>query len=117
MSTTTLDIDEYKCESLQSHLLSSNALVGEVLQYDVIGESRLKDIPIGPEVQFEVEEYDFNTLVRRLIEFERQCGLSSVEMFSQYIHGVISLDEDMEEWLDLFILYLGTYEVRQFSCP
>jgi len=116
MDTTTLDIDEYKIKSLQNLVLSSNTLEGEVFQYDVTDEFRFR-IPLGPEVQFQVEEYDFDTLVCKLIEFERQYGLSSVEMFSQYIHGVISLDEDMEEWLDLFILYLGTYEVRQFSCP
>jgi len=101
MKTTTFDVN-YISESLQA----------ETFQRDTTNEIELLE---GPKVQFEVEEYDFETLVRRLVEFERRYELSSLEMFSQYFHG--NLDKGLEEWLDLFILYLGTHEVRQFSCP
>ncbi len=70
---------------------------------------------IGPEVQFEVEEYTFDGLVSELVEFEREHGITSIEALSQYING--SLNESMEEWIDLYILYLGTHQVRQFVCP
>lgn len=68
-------------------------------------------------VRFEVREYNFDKLKDILIGFERKYKLSSIEMFSRYIRGEKSLDENMGKWVDFFILYLGTYEVRRFSCP
>lgn len=65
----------------------------------------------------EIEEYDFDGLVDMLVEFEHQYGRSSLEIFFHYVHGTQVLDNDMERWLELFILYLGTDEVRKFSCP
>lgn len=91
----------------------------EVLGEDSAGEFETRGMRRGPEVHFEVEEYDFDSLVGRLSGFEREYGLSSFEVFSQYIHGVLDPGENlaMEEWLDLFLLCLGTREIRQFSCP
>jgi hypothetical protein len=68
----------------------------------------------GVKVNFEVTEYDLDTLVSKLVEFERTHNLSSIEMFSRYVRG--ELNEELDEWIDLFILYLGTSEIRQFSC-
>jgi len=107
MNTTILPLDEYTL------VLWTTYNEPEIIGHGEIGER----VPTGPEVRFEIEEYDFDTLVERLIGLERELGRSSVEMFSEYLYGKMSLDRDMEEWLDLFILYLGTYEVRQFSCP
>lgn len=70
--------------------------------------------PVGPIIKFRVEEYTFARLTRELVEYEQKFALSSLEMFSQYAHG--GLDEKMEEWLDLFILYLGTGEIKRLSC-
>jgi hypothetical protein len=112
--TTTLGVEEYTIESLPNETLWTNPAHPQQDFWSNVGNV-VVDVPIGPKVRFEIEEYDFDSLVRELLKYEREFGLSSLEIFSQYIHG--ELDEEMEEWLDLFILYLGTGQVRQFSCP
>lgn len=116
MNTTVLENKKYVTEVPPfSFAFSTNQT--RKFHRDTLDEIRPKGLPIGPEVRFDVEEYDFDNLVSRLAEIERKRGLSSLEMFSHYVHGKLDMDEDTEEWLDLFILYLGTHEVRQFSCP
>ena len=73
--------------------------------------------PQTTEVRLEVETLDFDQLTTRLTEFEKEHGLSSLEMFRRYIHGEFDEDDTTEKWFDLFFLYLGTKEVRHFSCP
>jgi len=90
----------------------TNTTILGIEEYTIDQTPNLLKCIIGPKVRFEVEEYDFDRLVRELVEYEQEFGLSSLEMFSQYIHG--DLDEKMEEWLNLFILYLGTGEVTAF---
>lgn len=114
MNTAVLD---YQVDDLENApLFWSTGTKPEPSGYDV-AETEPEHLPVGPEVQFEVEEYDFGSLGARLVEFEREHGFSSLEMFAQYTRGELNLTENSEEWLDLFILYLGTHEVRQFSCP
>jgi hypothetical protein len=82
-----------------------------------VREPQIREVSSGPEVHFEVEEHNFQSLVPKLVEFERIHGYSSIEMFSQYLSGSLALDEGVEEWVDMFILFLGTREIRRFACP
>lgn len=68
-------------------------------------------------IRFEIKEYDFDTILPRLLEFEREYQMSSIEMFSRYVKGMSGHEQDIDEWIEIFILYLGTQEVRQFACP
>jgi len=80
--------------------------------------SKATDWAVGPEVKFEIEEYDFSRLVRELTEFEVSGGRSTLSIFASYLDRSLDLDDRfLRSWLDLFIMYLGTDEVRRFSCP
>jgi len=117
-ATTILDANEYKVDRLTNLLLSSKLITADKYNDNVTVSFKPENVPLGPSVQFEVEEYNFDTLVRRLVEIERIHGISSFEMFSRYIHHECELDDsDIMEWFDLFILLLGTREIRKYSCP
>jgi hypothetical protein len=105
---------EYTIQSLMNETLWD---LGNTPQEFRLDKTESESVCETLNVEFEIEEYTFNELIPMLAEFEHKYELSSVEMFSQHIHGTLSLDEDIQEWLSLFILYLGTEEVRQFSCP
>jgi hypothetical protein len=114
--TTDLTITEYIQECIQQEPWSSDS-EPDVAQHDRVGDPTIEELAPGPTVRFRVTTYDFDTLVLRLVEFEREHGVSSIEMFSRYLKGDIELDEERLKWVDLFILYLGTPEVGDFACP
>lgn len=113
---TVEDYMKYTWERLEEANPRSNDNEPEPPQHDRIGDPTLEELPRGPAVSFRVTEHSFGDLASRLVEFEREYGLSSVEMFTKYVRGNFDLDEDAMEWLDFFLLYLSTAEVRQFSC-
>jgi hypothetical protein len=65
----------------------------------------------------EIEEFSHEQLVDRLIEIENNLGKSSVELFRKYISEDIEHDEEIEEWFDIFFLFLGTDKVKRYICP
>ena len=74
------------------------------------------ELPVGPEVKFEVQELDFSSLVQRIVEIEREKELSSLEMFSRYVAGDLDMGDSVNrQWLGLFLLWLVTGEVRAYS--
>jgi len=68
-------------------------------------------------MEMSVHEYSFDSLCDRLLELERRTGVSTVEMFRRYVRGEHNDDEQIEEWVDLYFLYLGSVEIRRYSCP
>lgn len=62
-----------------------------------------------------VKEVGFEELGKKLIEFEIKFGVSTIQMFEDYVNGK-GVDE-LEEWVDTYILYLGCSQIRRFSCP
>jgi hypothetical protein len=119
MNTNTLLRDQYWIGTFPTPLLFKDSIGPQEVQNDSVGEPgfEVESLPLGPEVQFEVEELTFDTLVLRLVELEREHGMSSLELFSAYLSGAELHSDLEEEWLNLFILFLGTREVRHFSCP
>ena len=76
-------------------------------------------LPVGPEVRFTLTELTFDQITDSLVSLERELGFSVLELFRRYVNG--DLDHDSEnvwgELINLFFLYLGTREVRRWSCP
>jgi len=68
-------------------------------------------------VHLPVEDFSFDRLTEILIETERKEGMSTLEMFRQYIREDKVHPQNIEEWFDLFFLYLGTREVKQYCRP
>lgn len=62
-----------------------------------------------------VKETGFEELGKKLIEFEIKFGVSTIHMFENYVNGKGS--DELEEWVDTYILYLGCSQIRRFSCP
>jgi hypothetical protein len=117
-STNVLSVTEYERNSLSNEAVTSEPFNPYAwLILNGINDFPSSGLPKGPKVQIEFEEYTFTRLVAELLAFEREFGMSSIELFSQYVNGQLELSEPEEEWLDLFLLFLGTQEIRRFSCP
>ena len=76
-------------------------------------------VPTGPEVRFTVTEYSFDQLTDMLLELESRHGWAALEVFRDYVHRNLDVDADesMNRCVSLLLLYLGTREVRRWSCP
>jgi len=68
------------------------------------------------EFQIQEEVLDFDELTNRLIALEQQHEISSLEIFKKYLRGELTDDVMTEAWTGLFFLYLGTAEIRSYSC-
>ena len=81
--------------------------------------STSREVPSSPDVLWSsiVKEIDFETLGNRLAKYEKDFGLSTIKMFQQYLEGKMTDVEDIDEWVDTYILYLGCSQIRRYSCP
>ncbi len=63
-----------------------------------------------------IETLTFDDIVDRLLQAEQALGKSSVALFIEYlsIDSHIEEQSDLEDWLDLFFLFLGTEEVKHW---
>ncbi len=63
-----------------------------------------------------IETLTFDDIVDRLRQAEQTLGKSSVELFSTYLSSDsdITGQQELEDWFDLFFLFLGTEEVKRF---
>ncbi len=104
-------------EELRNPLTRTTNNPPPLLSTDDAAEPDIRQLSSDSEVRFQVQEHNFQTLVPKLLEFERRNGYSSIQMFSQYLSGSLTLDEATEDWLDMFILFLGTDPIRRFACP
>ena len=71
-------------------------------------------IPVGNNM-FRIEKYGFSELSDILCDFEKKFGFSTIEMFKLYVSGKLEHDE-MDEWVSMFLLYLGAKEIKRYSC-
>jgi len=62
-----------------------------------------------------VIELDFTSLTNTMKDYERDFGFSTIEMFHRYMNGEFSDDLLIDDWVNTFILYLGTNQIRQYS--
>lgn len=108
---------EYTVETRDERfLVRINEIVGDPVQARTDSyEENLAQA--GIEFQFEQEELDFNALTERLLVLERELGKSSIELLQQYIGADHDTLNGLEDWADTFFLYLGTRDIRRFSCP
>lgn len=72
----------------------------------------MTDLSIGPEVEFDIKEYTFNELCLEITEHEIKQDIDVITVFKWYINGE-EIDENLEDMLDLFLLFLGTNEVKK----
>jgi len=105
--STSLVQDEVRSEPIVARV------VPKVEYFDRTNRGQL---PLGPSIKFDAQEVSFEDLVKELREFEEKFGYSSIEMFSRYMGEEIA-DSDIEDWMDTFILYLGTGQIKRYSCP
>jgi hypothetical protein len=97
-------------------LINSSKITPVIFMSDnTFRRKEIDNLPGGPSVKFETIEYDFDSLTEKLKEFELKYKISTLDIFSQYTKGKLTVD--LEEWLDMFLLYLGTLEIRTVSCP
>ena len=74
------------------------------------------ELPVGPEVKFEIQELDFSSLIQKIVEIECEKELSSLEMFSRCVTGDLDMGDSVNrQWLGLFLHWLATSEVRAYS--
>jgi len=59
----------------------------------------------------------FETINDMLKDYEGRFGFSSIDMFKRYAKGELDDDPVMDEWVNTFLLYLGTSNIRKYSCP
>jgi hypothetical protein len=60
------------------------------------------------------ERLSFDELSRRLGEYERRYGYSTVEFYRRYRQGQMGDDDDLMMWAGIYHLYLTSLPVRQF---
>ena len=110
MNTTAQELGQYR---------TGQSLVGAMSFYQIEPESAQKDstdLPTGPAMQFEIREYAFDELIQDLIEYERRFGMSTLELYARYLRGEMDHEEDLDDWISLYLLYLGTSKVREVAC-
>lgn len=105
---------EYKFEPIHGELRQSSTSCS-------IGNFYRNSEPIRPiegnDLHFTINEYNFDGITRLLVDHERSFGFSSLEMFNRYINNEFENNLEIEDWFNLFLLYLGTKEIRNISCP
>lgn len=81
--------------------------------------STSREVPSSSDVLWSsmVKEIDFETLGNNLAKYEKDFSLSTIKMFQQYLEGKMTDVEDIDEWVDTYILYLGCSQIRRYSCP
>lgn len=82
----------------------------------VIAEGTSRVAP-SVDIKFPVETLTFDQLTQLLIEMEARHGMSTLEMFRRHIQEDAGDTQDLDEWFDLFFLYLGTKQIRHYTCP
>lgn len=113
---TDLSMEEYMKDSFEREQFRHAYSGSDQYHRDTQSDPAFEGLPDGPEFRFTVTRHDLSSLVQRLSGYERRHGLSSVEVFRQYVNGELDHEEDVEEWIDWFLLFLGTSEVQQFVC-
>jgi len=75
--------------------------------------------PISNETSWSsmVIELDFNSITNLLMNYERDFGFSTIEMFLRYMNGEFANNPSIDYWVNTFILYLGSNQIRQYSSP
>ncbi len=117
LTTTGLDRENYSGINLPDPNYKIKSIVPYYQSGDGIRGFESEHQSVGLDIHFEIEKLNFNTLTQKLSEQELMSSESSIEMFSRYIRGEIGDEIQIDEWLNLFLLWLGTNEVRQYSCP
>ena len=70
------------------------------------------------DIKLDITTLDFDELTERLSVLEARNGVSTIDIFHKYLNAKTHEESDpWEEWIDTFLLYLGTDEIRQYSCP
>lgn len=108
---------DYQRVSLPNEIQYSTTSIQMNWERHVIGEQEPEQVEDTINVRFDLEELDFNTITEMLLDLEQESNQSTIDLFRRYISDNFEHDENIERWFDLFFLYLGTREVRQYSCP
>ena len=82
-----------------------------------IAEQEAITVTKGLQVIFKTETLGFDDLTQKLLEFENKHGSSTVGIFSRYLNGEYSASDEIDEWIDTFILFLGTRNIKRFTSP
>jgi hypothetical protein len=57
---------------------------------------------------------DFAELTRKLEEYERRFGYSTIEFFSRYSDGSLGDGDEFMMWAGIYHLYLTSMPIRKF---
>ena len=57
---------------------------------------------------------DFNELTRKLEDYERKFGYSTIEFFSRYSEGTLDDGDEFMMWAGIYHLYLTSMPIRRF---
>lgn len=64
-----------------------------------------------------ISTLEFDEITDRIIELERKHNISSLEVLRLYVTGRLDHSNDeLDDWVDILILYLRSMELRRFSC-
>jgi hypothetical protein len=99
--------------NLKSVGLTNPAPVFETLPKTSLKESELNETSWSSMVI----ELDFESITNLLMNYERDFGFSTIEMFLRYKNGEFANDPNIDYWINTYILYLGTKQIRQYSSP
>jgi hypothetical protein len=100
-------------DNLKSVGLTNPAPVFETLPKTSLKESELNETSWSSMVI----ELDFESITNLLMNYERDFGFSTIEMFLRYKNGEFANDPNIDYWINTYILYLGTKQIRQYSSP
>lgn len=118
MNGTGLGIDQYRIEQPEAPGSITFVVADQMPKVNSTFECiRDRSVSLGPVAQLVIEEAGFADLVQELLDYEKRHGISTLEVFARYLDGQIDHEHvELEDWVSLFLLYLGTDEIRQFSC-
>lgn len=83
-------------------------------RFEVIEVERLPE-PEGSPIRTEIREHSFLEVCDELSKWEEKTGMSSIELFKM-INLEPEKEEELDEWLSFFFLFLRGPEVRAIAC-
>ena len=101
--------------SVSGSILTGGSVKPEKLELSD-AEGELSSLPYGPIFKIPRTQLDFETVVTRLVNFERENGFSTIEMFKKWLGADWRTQDEMDDWFTMFLFFMHAEEVNQYAC-
>lgn len=69
------------------------------------------------DLKLELREATLKEVVEQLVMYEKKHNISTIELYLKYTEGRWKHDDELEDWISWFFLFLGDSGVQRIACP